>query len=78
MADGCFIEGELENCVIFRGVRIEQGAVLKNCIIMQDTIIGPGATLNYIISDKDVTVDGGVTLAGSPKLPLVVPKGSKI
>lgn len=78
VADGCFIEGELENCVIFRGVRIEQGAVLKNCIIMQDTIIGPGATLNYIISDKDVTVDGGVTLAGSPKLPLVVPKGSKI
>ena len=42
------------------------------------TNIGPGATLNYIISDKDVTVDGGVTLAGSPKLPLVVPKGSKI
>lgn len=78
VADGCFIEGELENCVIFRGVRIEQGAVLKNCIIMQDTIIGLGATLNYIISDKDVTVDGGVTLAGSPKLPLVVPKGSKI
>ena len=59
-------------------MRIEQGAVLKNCIIMQDTIIGLGATLNYIISDKDVTVDGGVTLAGSPKLPLVVPKGSKI
>ena len=78
VADGCFIEGEAENCVIFRGVRIEQGAVLKNCIIMQDSVIGPGAKLDYIICDKDVSVDGGVTLAGSPKLPLVVPKGSKI
>ena len=51
---------------------------LKNCIIMQDSVIGPGAKLDYIICDKDVSVDGGVTLAGSPKLPLVVPKGSKI
>ena len=58
--------------------RQEQGAVLKNCIIMQDSVIGPGAKLDYIICDKDVSVDGGVTLAGSPKLPLVVPKGSKI
>lgn len=76
VADGCFIEGEVEHCVIFRGVRVEAGAVLKNCIIMQDAVIGAGAQLSNIISDKDVTVGAGVTLAGSPKLPLVVPKGS--
>lgn len=50
--------------------------MLKNCIIMQDSVIGAGAQLSNIISDKDVTVGAGVTLAGSPKLPLVVPKGS--
>ena len=76
VADGCYIEGVVEHCVIFRGVRIEAGAVLKDCIIMQDSVIGAGAQLTNIISDKDVTVGAGVTLAGSPKLPLVVPKGS--
>lgn len=76
VADGCYIEGEVEHCVIFRGVRIEAGAVLKDCIIMQDSVIGAGAQLTNIISDKDVNVGAGVTLAGSPKLPLVVPKGS--
>ena len=57
-------------------MRIEAGAVLKDCIIMQDSVIGAGAQLTNIISDKDVNVGAGVTLAGSPKLPLVVPKGS--
>lgn len=78
VADGCFIEGEIENCVLFRGVRIGRGAKLKNCVIMQDTVIGESAELTNVISDKDVEVSAEVTLAGSPRLPLVLPKGSKI
>jgi len=78
LADGCFIEGELENCVVFRGVRVERGAVLKNCIIMQDTVIEAGANLNYVISDKDTVVTKDRSLAGSPTLQLVVPKGSVV
>lgn len=78
VADGCKIEGTLENCVIFRGVRVGAGAVLKNCIIMQDTVVSDGVELNYVISDKDVYISKDVTLSGSPKLPLVLPKGSKI
>ena len=78
VADGCYIEGSIENCIIFRGVEIHKGAVLKNCIIMQDTVIGSGAELSSVISDKDVTVGEFITLAGSPRVPLVLPKGSKI
>ncbi len=78
VADGCIIEGTLENCVIFRGVHIGAGAVLKNCIIMQDTYVSDGAQLSYVISDKDAVISKDVTLSGSPKLPLVLPKGSKV
>ena len=78
VADGCIIEGQLENCVIFRGVRVGAGAVLKNCIIMQDTVISDGVELNYVISDKDAFISPDVTLSGSPRLPLVLPKGSKV
>lgn len=78
VADGCIIEGSLENCVIFRGVRVGAGAVLKNCIIMQDTVVSDGVELNYVISDKDAFISDGVALSGSPRLPLVLPKGSRV
>lgn len=35
VADGCVIEGTVENCVLFRGVKIEKGAKVKNCILMR-------------------------------------------
>lgn len=76
IADGCFIEGEIENCVLFRGVRVGKGAVLRGSIIMQDTVVGANTELSYVISDKDVTVSDYVTLAGSPRLPLLLPKKS--
>ena len=78
VADGCFIEGTVKNCVLFRGVRVAPGAVLENCIVMQDTVIGEGAALKYIISDKNVEIAPYVTLTGGEKLPLVLPKRAKL
>ena len=52
--------------------------MLKNCIIMQDTVVSDGAELSYVISDKDCFISKDVTLSGSPRLPLVLPKGSKV
>ena len=57
IADGCTIDGNVENCVIFRGVTIEKGAVLKDCVIMQNSVIHSGAKLECVITDKDVTVE---------------------
>ena len=34
IADGCVIEGEVENSVLFRGVKVTKGAKVKNCILM--------------------------------------------
>lgn len=78
IADGCSIEGELENCIIFRGSSIAEGAKLKNCIIMQNTVVGRGAELRNLISDKDVTIAESMTLAGGYELPLIVPKGTRL
>jgi glucose-1-phosphate adenylyltransferase len=78
VADGCFIEGSIKNCILFRGVRVGKGAQIENSIIMQDTVIGEGVVLSSVISDKDVEISPFITLAGSPRLPLVIPKTSKI
>ena len=55
VADGCVIEGEVENCVLFRGVKIAKGAKVKNCILMQGTVVESGADVEFVIADKDVT-----------------------
>ncbi|MDR0294005.1 MAG: glucose-1-phosphate adenylyltransferase subunit GlgD [Oscillospiraceae bacterium] len=76
VADGCIIKGDLENCVVFRGVRVEGGAKLKNCILMQDTRIQSGVDLAFTITDKEVTVTKGRALKGHESYPIAISKGS--
>lgn len=73
-ADGCIIEGEVENSILFRGVKVGKGAKVKNCVLMQDTVIEPGADLEYIISDKDVTITADKKLKGTDSFPVYVAK----
>ena len=78
VADGCIVEGSVENCILFPGVKIASGSALKNCIVMNDTVIGSNVELSYIIADKDVHISPFVSLTGNPKLPLVIPNRSRI
>ncbi len=73
-ADGCVIEGEVENCVLFRGVRIGKGAVVKNCVLMQDTVIEAGAHIEYIITDKRAAITSGREVKGTDTFPVFVAK----
>lgn len=77
-ADGCLIEGEAENCILFRGVKIGKGAKVKNCVLMQDTVVEPGACLEYVITDKDVTITEGKELKGNDSFPVYVAKYQKV
>ncbi len=78
VADNCIIEGSIENCIIFSGARIAKGASLKNCIVMRNCLVESGCDLNYVIADKSVTFSGGTKLLGCERLPVVVPKNSKV
>ncbi len=73
-ADGCIISGEVENSVLFRGVKIGKGAVVKNCILMQDTVIEDGAVVEYLITDKEVTVTEGKEVKGTDTYPMYIAK----
>lgn len=77
-ADGCVIEGEVENCVLFRGVKIGKGAKVKNCVLMQDTVIEPGANVEYVITDKNVTITADKVVSGSDTFPVYVEKGETV
>ena len=74
VADGCVIEGEIENSILFRGVKVAKGAKVKNCILMQDTVIEAGAEIEYVVSDKYVTVSEGKQLKGTDSFPVFIAK----
>ena len=78
IADGCMLEGKVENSVLFRQVAIGEGAEVENCIIMNDAIIGEGAELKYVILDKDVTVTPGAKLVGTKKNPIIIKRGETV
>ena len=78
IADGCVIEGEVENSVLFRGVKVAKGAVVKDSIIMQDNYIGENTTLNCVITDKNVVIGDRKHLSGCTTLPYFIQKGTRI
>ena len=78
MADGCVIEGEVENSVIFRGVKVGKGAKIKNCILMQDTVIEAGANVEYLITDKNVTITAGKEMKGTDTFPVYIGKNQTV
>ena len=75
VADGCLLEGEAFNSVLFRQVTLGAGAVIENCVVMNDAVIGEGAKLKNVILDKDVVVRPGAQLMGTPSNPVIVKRG---
>ncbi|MBD5162940.1 MAG: glucose-1-phosphate adenylyltransferase subunit GlgD [Oscillibacter sp.] len=78
VADGCTIEGTVENSILFRGVSVAKGAEVKDCILMQDVTVSRDAVLHHVIADKDVVVMDSRTLMGHENYPMTIAKGSRI
>ena len=78
ISDGCCIEGQVENSILFPGVRVERDAVIRNCVLFKDTKVGRGAQLAYLIADKYVKIDAERMLMGHASYPIVLAKGSVI
>lgn len=74
IADGCIIEGIVENSIISRGVVVHTGAEIKNSIILQNCQIRENAKLANVIMDKNVIIDSGKQLNGDDEFPLVIEK----
>lgn len=78
LADGCQIEGTVENSIVFRGVSVKKGAVVKNSILMQGVTIGENCLMDHVILDKGVVIREGRTLTGYDGFPIILKKGTTI
>ena len=78
ISDGCVIEGTVENCILFRGVKVGKGTVIRNSIVMQDTVIGDHASLNCVVTDKNVVIRDRRVLSGCEVQPYFLTKGANV
>lgn len=78
VANGCVIEGSVENSILFRGVKIGKGVQVKNCVIMQNCDLKDESLLENVICDKNVVITDGKWLKGADNYPLIVEKNTVI
>ena len=78
IADGCVIKGTVKNSILFRGVTVEEGAVVENSILMQKSVVGADSKIAFVITDKNASIGAGSDLKGSPKAPFVIGKGKEV
>lgn len=77
-ADGCILDGEVRDSVLFRQVTVCPGAQVDKCVIMNDTVVGEGCELKYVILDKNVTVTPGAKLIGTKNNPIIIKRGETV
>lgn len=78
IADGCQIDGTVENSILFRGVVVSKGAVIKNSIVMENSSIGNNSMLIYAITDKNVTIRENKNISGYATYPIVIVKDKTV
>lgn len=78
IADGCVINGTVENSILFRNVKIKEGAVVRDSIIMEDGIVMENSTLAYAITDKKVTIRENRQISGFSTYPIVIVKNKVV
>ncbi|WP_019552932.1 glucose-1-phosphate adenylyltransferase subunit GlgD [Propionispira raffinosivorans] len=75
IANGCVVEGTVENSILFRGVKVGKGVHVKNSIVMQKCDLQEDALIENVICDKNVVITHGKWLKGASNYPLIVEKG---
>ena len=78
VADGCIIEGTVENSILFRGVVIKKGAVVKNCILMQGSVVSENCKVECAIADKNVLISEYKAVSGTSEYPIYFAKNKKV
>lgn len=77
ITEGCDIDGEIENSILFPGVQVGEGAVISNSIIMTKARIEKGAVIEYVIAAPETHIGEGAHI-GYSKMPEVDGKHREI
>jgi glucose-1-phosphate adenylyltransferase len=74
VASGCRIEGLVANSILFRKVRVAEGAVVRDSVIMQGCVIDRDSLVEHVVCDKSARIERGSLLKGRLSAPSIVGK----
>lgn len=74
ISEGCSINGEINNSIIFPGAVIKRGAVVSHSVIMSNSVIEEDVTVSYSIIATGVTIHNAAVVGGAEKDPEGEPK----
>lgn len=66
VTQGCVVEGEVKNSVLFTGAKVRPGAKVIDSVLMPGVVVEEGATVTRALIADDVKI-GKDAVAGSPK-----------
>ncbi len=75
---GSIIDGSVTNSILFRKVKVSEGASVKDSIIMKGSYIGKNCVLENVIIDKECVISDGKQLIGTKEEPIVIKKGQVV
>lgn len=67
ISNGCIVEGEVENSILFPGVKIEKGAKVDYSIIMPNTVVKANADIKYSIVSENTVIGCNAVIGGNPE-----------
>jgi glucose-1-phosphate adenylyltransferase len=63
--NGVTVEGEVENSILFPGVRIEAGARVRDSVLFFNTVVRRDARLDRVVCDVNTSFGVGAQVGGS-------------
>lgn len=78
IAEGCRIEGHVENSLLFRGVTVRRGSVVRNSVLLGSCYVGEGSHLFAVCADAHTAVRDGGHLCGHAEYPLFIESGKVV
>ncbi len=63
--NGCVVEGEVKNSILFPGVQVAKGAVIENSVLFFNNKIGEDCFFNKVISDVNSSFGKAVRIGGT-------------
>ncbi|MGV8982882.1 glucose-1-phosphate adenylyltransferase [Clostridium sp.] len=75
--EGCTVFGELNNCVLFRGVHVGENSKITNSVILPNTRIGKNVVIDKAIIGNNVTIRSNSSIGNGEDI-IVIEEGKDI
>ena len=66
--NGCVVDGEVRNSILFPGVHVKKGAVIESSVLFFNNKIGENCCLNRVVADVNSIFEKGVCAGPSSEL----------